>query len=142
MRQQLLLPLRIGAQKLQLRLLRFDVVTGGIDLRLRQIALRRQFGGFELHDRIAGFQAIAFARENFFHATGHARGDMHFVDFDRAGNGIRRAAGRREKEKRRSAEEKRAVTCKAREAYQSRQGSRKYGWIFRHAARAQTRHSA
>ncbi len=86
--QQLLLPFGLGTEELYLRLLRFDITQGGIDLGLGKIALRRQFSGVELHDDLAGLQRIAFAHEDFFYPTPHARCDMDLVDFDGSGDTV------------------------------------------------------
>ncbi len=100
--QKFLLPLRVRVQELQRRFLRFDIATGGIDLRLGEVTLRGQFGCIELHNRIAFFQSLAFARENLFHPAARTRRDVDFIDFDRAGNafGFPLTAGEeKEKEK-------------------------------------------
>ena len=90
--QQILLPLRVGLQEFQLRALRLDVVLRRVDLRCGQGATRLQFGRFELHDRIAGFQSVAFPRENFLDSSPGTRSDMNFIYLDCAGDGIALAA--------------------------------------------------
>ena len=52
--EQVLLPPRVGAQKVQLRSLGFGVVLRLIDLRQRDIALRAQFSRIQLDDNVAG----------------------------------------------------------------------------------------
>ena len=113
----------------------------GIDLRLREIALCRQLRGIEFNNRLAFFQPIAFAMKNLLHPAAHPRRHVHFIDFDRAGNGIRFAAAA-EKEKRRGAEEERPVLQGAQKLINLASEVERYGGIFRHAARAQARDSA
>ena len=57
-------------------------------LRGRLVAAGRQFRGFQFDDNLAGLQRIAFLRENPFDSAAVARGDVDFIGFDRAGNGV------------------------------------------------------
>ena len=67
----------------------------GVDLGLREGAARLHFRGDELGERLSGVKRVAFLHEEFFDPASGARGDMHFVDFDRARNrlGARPASG-------------------------------------------------
>ena len=116
--QQRLVALRIGARELELRVLRFPVLSRRLDLfdaraflELGElcgdvIATRLQLRRFELHDDLAGFQRVAFMREDLLDATAHARRDVHFIDLDRAGDsvGLLLTTGRRRGRARRRAE--------------------------------------
>src|SRR5204862_8220322 len=64
------------------------IVFGGVDLGRGKLAARLHFGSVELHDHVAGFQDVPFPGENLFNAAGRTRGDVHFIHFDRAGNGV------------------------------------------------------
>src|SRR5678815_5332799 len=73
----------------------------GVDLGLCESAARLHFRGDELRQRLSGVKRIALLYEEFFDPASGARGDMHFVDFNRARNrlGARSASDeRRQKE--------------------------------------------
>ena len=67
----------------------------GVDLGLCESAARLHFRGDELRQRLSGVKRIALLHEEFFDPASGARGDMHFVDFNRARNrlGARSASG-------------------------------------------------
>jgi len=58
-------------------------------------AARLHFRGDELRQRLSGVKRVAFLHEEFFDPASGARGDVHFVDFNRARNrlGTRPASG-------------------------------------------------
>jgi hypothetical protein len=79
-------------------------VDGAVDLRRGEIAPRFQLGGIELHNRLPGPERITFLCEDFFHSSAHPRPHVHFIDFDRAGDGaVLALAGRREQKHREKA---------------------------------------
>ena len=99
--EQIRLTFRVVTQEIELRLLRIGIVNGGIDLRRGQIAPRLQLGCFQLHDWLTGPQGIALPRENFLHAPAAARADMHFIHFNRAGNGVAPTSASRHRDRQR-----------------------------------------
>ena len=58
----------------------------GVDLGLCESAARLHFRGDELRQRLSGVKRVAFLHEEFFDPASGARGDMHFIDFNRARN--------------------------------------------------------
>jgi hypothetical protein len=79
--------------------LRVGVANRGIDLRRGQIAPRAKLGRFELRDHLAFAKTVAFLRENFLDAPGHARTNMRFVHLNRAGDGVPSISARRKKDR-------------------------------------------
>jgi hypothetical protein len=73
----------------------------GVDLGLCESAARLHFRGDELGQRLSGVERVAFLHEEFFDPAAGARGDMHFVDLNRARNrlGARPAGGERRQDK-------------------------------------------
>ena len=73
----------------------------GVNLGLREGAARLHFRGDELCQPLSGVKRLAFLREELFDPAAGPRGDVHFVDFNRARNrlGARSASDeRRQKE--------------------------------------------
>ena len=86
--EQFLLALGVVTQEFQQGHLRLGIVSGAVDLSDGKIATRFQFGRIQLDDWLPGLKFVALLRENFLHASAHARTDVHLVHFDRAGNGV------------------------------------------------------
>jgi hypothetical protein len=130
---------------LELRLLRFHIAHGGVDLRLGQVALRGQLSGIELHDWVTRLQAIAFPRKNLRDATAHAWRDVDFVDLNRAGNTFGATLTSGGKESDTSEQNKRPGLQGAQKLINlsaKRQRFRSDVWIFRNTAHPQARDSA
>ena len=58
----------------------------GVDLGLCESAARLHLRGNKLRQRLSGVKRLAFLHEELFDPAAGARGDMHFVDFNRARN--------------------------------------------------------
>jgi len=72
-----------------------------INLGLCESATRLHFRRNELGQRLSGVKRLAFLYEKLFYPATGARGDMHFVDFNRTRNrlGTRSASDERRQKK-------------------------------------------
>jgi hypothetical protein len=84
--EQIFLPVGVGLHELELRGMGIGVAHRGVDLGLCEGAARLHFRGDELGERLSSVKRVAFLHSEFFDPTSSPRGDMHFVDFDRARN--------------------------------------------------------
>ena len=119
--EQSLLSAGIGLHELELRNMGIGIAHRGIDLGLCEIAARLHFRGDELRQRLSVLKRVAFLHKEFFYPASGARGDVHFVDFNRARNrlGTRPASGEEVKRRPKTAARKRKFdVCKAPKGYQ------------------------